>query len=82
MREHHAQRFSNQRHGARRTHDGTGARGDGKAAFDLIDLGIIDIATPVAPPETAAVGAGPEALATMPPCHHRAGHEQRRRLAR
>ena len=75
----HAERLGDAGHGAGRAHHGAGAGGGGEPAFDLSDLGRVDLAGAIARPEAAAIGAGAEALAAMAPGHHRPGHQLDRR---
>ena len=75
-RQHHAERFADQRHGARRSHDGTSARGDGKPALDLGNLVAVDFTGAIPAPEAPAIGARAEALALMAAGHHRAGDDE------
>ena len=71
----HAERFRDAGHRRRRPHDGAGTGRHREVAFDDADLGVIDVAGPVARPKSAAIGAGAEPLALMTPGHHRAADQ-------
>ena len=73
-----AERFGDTGHGRSRAHHRAGAGGDRQIALDLRNLFGADLAGAVTPPEAAAVGAGAEPLALVPPGHHRPGHQHYR----
>ena len=74
-----AERFGDAGHGRSRAHHRAGARGHREVALDLRNLFGADLAGAIARPEAAAIGAGAEPLALVPPGHHRPGHQHHRR---
>ena len=81
-RQAHAERLGETGHGRGGAHHRAGARGHRELAFDLRDFVGVDVAGAIARPEAAAIGAGAEPLAAIPPGHHRAGDQRDRRTVR
>ena len=73
------ERFGDAGHGRGGAHHRAGARGHREVALDLRNLLGADFAGAIARPEAAAVGAGAEPLALVPPGHHRTGDQHDRR---
>ena len=78
-RQHHAHRFSAQRHRARGSHHHARAGGRRELLVDLVDFLLVDLARAKTPPEAPAVGARAEPFAAMIARQHGPGHQHDRR---